>query len=116
MRNYSHLLMTPASSPGELHRIAHNDAYFGLIGTVDSHDRSKLLDEKLAMSEQTTFASTNSAPANNVAENNNMGPSINASGQVQDDGFDGMNGHKEVEFGGIVLPTLKTLEKMAAII
>ena len=77
-----------ASSPGELHRIAHNDAYFGLIGTVDSHDRSKLLDEKLAMAEQTTFASTNSAPTNNVAENNNMGPSINATGQVQDDGFE----------------------------
>ncbi|GIR34241.1 MAG: hypothetical protein CM15mP47_4670 [Methanobacteriota archaeon] len=38
----------------------------GLIGTVDTHDRSKLLDEKLAMSEQTTFASTNPTPENNV--------------------------------------------------
>ena len=77
-----------ASSPSELHRIAHNDAYFGLIGTVDTHDRSKLLDEKLAMAEQTTFASTNPTPANKVAENNNIGPSINATGQVQDDGFE----------------------------
>ena len=52
------------------------------------HDRSKLLDEKLAIAEQTTFASTNPTPANKVAENNNIGPSINATGQVQDDGFE----------------------------
>ena len=42
------LLIAP---PQELYRIAHNDAYFGLAGTLDSEDRSKLLEEKIAMSE-----------------------------------------------------------------
>ena len=40
------------------------------------------------MAEQTTFASKNPIPANKVAENNNIGPSINATGQVQDDVFE----------------------------
>ena len=42
-----------SSSPDELYRIAHNDTYFGLAGSIDSKDRTRLLDEKLAMSEET---------------------------------------------------------------
>ena len=40
-----------ASSQRELYQIAHNDAYFGLAGSIDSKDRTKLLNEKLAMSD-----------------------------------------------------------------
>ena len=40
-----------ASSQRELYQIAHNDAYFGLAGSIDSKDRTKLLQEKLAMSD-----------------------------------------------------------------
>jgi len=37
------------TSPDELERIAHNDAYFGLAGTIDSKKRTELLEEKVAM-------------------------------------------------------------------
>jgi hypothetical protein len=37
------------TSPNELERIAHNDAYFGLAGTIDSKKRTELLEEKVAM-------------------------------------------------------------------
>jgi hypothetical protein len=30
-------------------RIAYNDAYFGLIGTIDTQERTKLLQEEIAM-------------------------------------------------------------------
>ena len=48
-----------ASSQRELYQIAHNDAYFGLAGSIDSKDRTKLLNEKLAMSEGLGSAATN---------------------------------------------------------
>ena len=35
-----------ASTPEQLSRIAHNDAYFGLAGSIDSEDRTRLLQEK----------------------------------------------------------------------
>ena len=38
------------STPNELYQIAHNEAYFGLSEVIDTDDRTKLLDEKLAMS------------------------------------------------------------------
>ncbi len=38
-----------SSTPNELYQIAHNEAYFGLSEVIDTGDRSKLLDEKLAM-------------------------------------------------------------------
>jgi DNA-directed RNA polymerase subunit F len=38
-----------SSTPSELYQIAHNEAYFGLSEVIDTGDRSKLLDEKLAM-------------------------------------------------------------------
>ena len=37
------------TSPDELKRIAHNDAYFGLAGTIDSKERTELLEQKVAM-------------------------------------------------------------------
>ena len=37
------------TSPEELARIAHSDAYFGLAGTMDSHQRTELLEQKVAM-------------------------------------------------------------------
>ena len=76
-----------SSSPDELYRIAHNDTYFGLAGSIDSKDRTRLLDEKLAMSEETY-----SSPANQVshipAQSGEIAPSITAVGVVQDDGFE----------------------------
>ena len=33
-----------------MYQIAHNEAYFGLSEVIDTDDRTKLLDEKLAMS------------------------------------------------------------------
>ena len=38
-----------SSTPNELYQIAHNEAYFGLSEVIDTDDRTKLLDEKLAM-------------------------------------------------------------------
>ena len=32
-----------------MERIAHNDAYFGLAGTIDSKERTELLEQKVAM-------------------------------------------------------------------
>ena len=40
-----------ASSHEDLVHIAHNDAYFGLVATVDAAERTELLQEKLAMAE-----------------------------------------------------------------
>ena len=39
-----------SSTPNELYQIAHNDAYFGLSEVINTGERTKLLDEKLAMS------------------------------------------------------------------
>ena len=38
-----------SSTPNELYQIAHNDVYFGLSEVIDTGDRTKLLDEKVAM-------------------------------------------------------------------
>ena len=38
-----------SSTPNELYQIAHNDAYFGLSEVINTGERTKLLDEKLAM-------------------------------------------------------------------
>ena len=40
-----------SSTPNELYQIAHNDAYFGLSEVINTGERTKLLDEKLAMSD-----------------------------------------------------------------
>ena len=38
-----------STSPEQMKRIAYNDAYFGLIGTIDTQERTKLLEEEIAM-------------------------------------------------------------------
>jgi len=38
-----------SSTPNELYQIAHNEAYFGLSEVIDADDRTKLLEEKIAM-------------------------------------------------------------------
>ena len=44
------------SSPNQIERIAFNDAYFGLIGTTDSEERTELLEQELAMRAETPVA------------------------------------------------------------
>ena len=73
-----------ASSSRELYQIAHNDAYFGLAGSIDSEDRTKLLQEKLAMSDSNHVAGTPSEPQ----QYGEVLPPINAVGAVQDDGYE----------------------------
>ncbi|MEC7167493.1 MAG: thrombospondin type 3 repeat-containing protein [Candidatus Thermoplasmatota archaeon] len=70
-----------ASSPRELYQIAHNDAYFGLAGSIDSEDRTKLLQEKLAMSEQ-------SGPSQEILTQDSIQPPIDLVGSVNDDGYE----------------------------
>ena len=60
-----------ASSPSELQHIAHNEAYFGLAGSIDTEERTELLNQKLAMESQTDER-----------------PSVNERGVVNDDGFE----------------------------
>ena len=76
-----------SSSPDELYRIAHNDTYFGLAGSIDSQDRARLLDEKLAMTEETHSSPANQV-SNNAPQSGDIAPSITAVGVVQDDGFE----------------------------
>ena len=38
-----------STSPEQMKRIAYNDSYFGLIGTIDTQERTKLLQEEIAM-------------------------------------------------------------------
>lgn len=76
-----------ASSPQELYQIAHNDAYFGLAGSIDSTDRAKLLDEKLAMADGSESMATTqiyqSSPQTDIGE-----PPVHEVGTVQDDGYE----------------------------
>lgn len=60
-----------ASSPSQLHQIAHNEAYFGLAGAIDTAERTELLNQKLAMESQSDER-----------------PSIHEKGVVNDDGFE----------------------------
>lgn len=59
------------SSPSQLHQIAHNEAYFGLTGAIDTAERIELLNQKLAMESQSDER-----------------PSIHEKGVVNDDGFE----------------------------
>jgi len=75
------------SSPRELYQIAHNDAYFGLAGSIDSKDRTKLLNEKLAMSDET--GSTVSPQVFHPAQQQVVDePPVDAVGAVNDDGYE----------------------------
>ena len=76
-----------ASSPQELYQIAHNDAYFGLAGSIDSTDRAKLLNEKLAMADGPASMAASqiyrSGPQTDIAE-----PPVHEVGTIQDDGYE----------------------------
>ena len=81
-----------AASPDQLRRIAHNDAYFGLAGTIDTDVRTQLLNERLAMTSMagapsmaTAFMPSVSAPD---AAHGHHGPPITTSGEVRPDGYE----------------------------
>ena len=63
-----------SSTPNELYQIAHNEAYFGLSEVIDTGDRTKLLDEKVAM---TTMA---------VEHDHSEAPSAYSLGELDDKG------------------------------
>ncbi len=63
-----------SSTPNELYQIAHNEAYFGLSEVIDTGDRTKLLDEKVAM---TTIA---------VEHDYSEAPSAHSLGELDDKG------------------------------
>ena len=73
-----------ASTPEQLNRIAHNDAYFGLAGAIDTEDRTQLLNEKLAMAAATAPPAPAAPPQPQVATE----PAITAVGVVKDDGYE----------------------------
>ena len=74
-----------ASTPDQLKRIAHNDAYFGLAGAIDTEDRTQLLNEKLAMAatEGANPVASAAPPASMATE-----PAVTATGTVKDDGYE----------------------------
>ena len=75
-----------ASSPEQLSRIAHNDAYFGLAGSIDSEDRTRMLHEKIAMTSQAeTVTVQQHQPQQGTTA---AGPSAGEIGVVRDDGYE----------------------------
>ena len=54
-----------STSPEQMKRVAYNDAYFGLLGTTDTVERTKLLQEEIAMrdSKASEEAPTNDQPS-----------------------------------------------------
>ena len=69
------------TSPDELKRIAHNDAYFGLAGTIDSKERTELLEQKVAMRDAPTELETEFTPSPHT-------PSLELKGVVSSDGYE----------------------------
>ena len=70
------------TSPDELKRIAHNDAYFGLAGTIDSKERTELLEQKVAMRDAPTALVTEFTPSPHT-------PSLELKGAVSaEDGYE----------------------------
>ncbi len=72
------------STPEQLNRIAHNDAYFGLAGAIDTEDRTQLLNEKLAMAAPDSSPVAPASPPQQAPS----GPAITAVGTVKDDGYE----------------------------
>ena len=75
-----------SSTPEELYRIAHNEAYFGLAGSIDSEDRTRLLHEKLALSDDDATGSTGAYHASQASLVND--PPVSEVGVVKDDGYE----------------------------
>jgi len=51
----------------ELKRVANNEAYFGLAGTIDTNQRSELLSQELAMRSDTPESESGVEAANDGA-------------------------------------------------
>ena len=81
-----------ASTPDQLNRIAHNDAYFGLAGSIDSEDRTRLLNEKLAMTEHHSAAP---APSQSQQASVMAEPAIDEIGMIRDDGYEWLEWPRE---------------------
>ena len=77
-----------SSTPNELYRVAHSDSYFGLAGAIDSEDRSKLLEEKLAMSDEFDSFSSNQTSHYSPQQSTVSAPPVSAVGVVHDDGYE----------------------------
>ena len=77
-----------SSTPNELYRVAHSDSYFGLAGAIDSEDRSKLLEEKLAMTDQLDAFSSNQPVHYSPQQSTVSSPPVSAVGVVHDDGYE----------------------------
>ena len=74
-----------ASTPDQLNRIAHNDAYFGLAGAIDTEDRTQLLNEKIAMTAAGSALTTTETLHQPQSASE---PAITAVGTVRDDGYE----------------------------
>jgi len=77
-----------ASTPEQLSRIAHNDAYFGLAGTIDPEHRTLLLNEKLTMAATAGSAPSAAPTASPEPTPASTEPAITARGTVKDDGYE----------------------------
>ena len=74
-----------ASTPEQLSRIAHNEAYFGLAGSIDAEDRTMLLNEKLAMAGHAGPAPNDQTPQQPMVK---AEPDIGETGMVREDGYE----------------------------
>ena len=76
------------STPEQLNRIAHNDAYFGISGTIDSEDRTRLLNEKLAMTENSGAMPAPQVQQPAQSTNATLEPATSVIGMVKNDGYE----------------------------
>ena len=81
------------ASPQELYRIAHNEGYFGLTGTLDSGNRTELLNENIAMRASTQTAAAVPFGHQSAAATYSPQPPANAVGTVRADGLEWYESH-----------------------
>ena len=77
------------SNANQLKRIAHNEAYFGLIGTIDTIERTELLEEKVAMSDTSQPLEPVYNGSQQLQEVGvNAPPPLNVNGVIKGDGYE----------------------------
>jgi len=76
------------SNPDELKRIANNEAYFGLSGTIDSKQRTELLEEKVAMRDNIQSFEPMDTGSPQVQEIPLSAPPLDATGVIKADGYE----------------------------
>ena len=76
------------SNSDQLKRIAHNEAYFGLIGTIDTIERTELLEEKVAMSDNSQSFEPVYHDSQQLQEVGVNPPPLNVTGVVKGDGYE----------------------------